>query len=975
MLNRVATPQEAARNPSRGAGQIASDPSRAAMDHVPDQGVAQRSNRTFGKVAPSTEATGPAAHDFSRISVQPNRDSAEHAMPHHVNDVLSSPGQPLARGLRRYFEPRFGTDFGQVKVHDGPAAKATARALEADAYAFGNHVVLGSSDARRASTPHLRTMAHELAHVVQQQGQSVDVAASVSRPGDQAEIEADTAAEQVLAGAEPIIRWHPGAACVSRQDLGAAQSATSQPFYQEALDALASERGLIITLVRSQIIPASVPALEKLVELCRAIDAGAKEKVDSALGAFLAVEAGRLPPATPSTSLLAEMTARMIAMGLSNQADRLRRWGVNREVTTMPSIAGPYADALYAWDAVLDRLKQGIPETGASEGLKALDRLLVFLDQLVRERFSLDAGAIEQDAKRRAAHPDNFFIQRERSISVYAADLARLIHDTYAALQAPFQLVLDQAAADLAGGRGDAFLVAAKDRLETRLRPLIDRADKSQHPGGIPVETTKSEFNKGGGSHHDALANTEAAAAKRSVRINFYDAEQTPWAASEKSSNIAEVFIARRSQIAFLEEFYGVATDEEGKLKDQAVENAAAMASLGPGSVRLHNDDDWRNFVLAKFELRAATHGADDAFVSVINLMRSYMQAFTTHTPYNIEDFGDNHLTKTFPRDLAGRLIHDCGVYALRTAYILSLLRDHPKLQLRFDYVVLPVHVGLLITGKGLSTFLVHNDTITRFTAAQIQAMRGQWDQLNEQGGHGGPARRATDARFSGELMAHAFIGDVDIPYKPIGVASTAGKPMAVKTRLWSQYTRDVAPAADRLFGPSVRDLDSPNYQFHLKYLSLLGLRKKYHNEAIVPLWNYEANSIWDRHKPLIKAASDARQQASPDQAAAAQAAYDAAVDAYEVELQAAMEKVYQAGTEVFRAQFHLQQYIDNHPEIFASGAEVASAARISGMFGALGWSGERWEWALYSHLLELRAGTNLEAPFEKREARISPWN
>jgi hypothetical protein len=37
-----------------------------------------------------------------------------------VNEVLSSPGQPLDRGTRAFMEPRFGHDFSQARVHPAP---------------------------------------------------------------------------------------------------------------------------------------------------------------------------------------------------------------------------------------------------------------------------------------------------------------------------------------------------------------------------------------------------------------------------------------------------------------------------------------------------------------------------------------------------------------------------------------------------------------------------------------------------------------------------------------------------------------------------------------------------------------------------------------------------------------------------------------------------------------------------------------
>jgi hypothetical protein len=48
-----------------------------------------------------------------------------------VGAALRSPGRPLYQGTRAYFEPRFGHDFGWVRIHADAPAAASARALGA----------------------------------------------------------------------------------------------------------------------------------------------------------------------------------------------------------------------------------------------------------------------------------------------------------------------------------------------------------------------------------------------------------------------------------------------------------------------------------------------------------------------------------------------------------------------------------------------------------------------------------------------------------------------------------------------------------------------------------------------------------------------------------------------------------------------------------------------------------------------------
>jgi outer membrane protein OmpA-like peptidoglycan-associated protein len=74
------------------------------------------------------------------------------------------PGQPLARAVRDFMEPRFGTGFGDVRVHTDQAAARASAALGAEAFTYGSDVYYGAGKA--PSNDELT--AHELSHVVQQ---------------------------------------------------------------------------------------------------------------------------------------------------------------------------------------------------------------------------------------------------------------------------------------------------------------------------------------------------------------------------------------------------------------------------------------------------------------------------------------------------------------------------------------------------------------------------------------------------------------------------------------------------------------------------------------------------------------------------------------------------------------------------------------------------------------------------------------
>ena len=85
-----------------------------------------------------------------------------------VHTVIGSTGQPLDLATRAFMEPRFGRDFSQVRVHTDATAVESARALGAHAYTVGSNIVFGQGKLAPASSSGRRLIAHELAHVIQQ---------------------------------------------------------------------------------------------------------------------------------------------------------------------------------------------------------------------------------------------------------------------------------------------------------------------------------------------------------------------------------------------------------------------------------------------------------------------------------------------------------------------------------------------------------------------------------------------------------------------------------------------------------------------------------------------------------------------------------------------------------------------------------------------------------------------------------------
>ena len=97
-------------------------------------------------------------------------------------DGLRDGGRPLPRSVRTYFEPRFGQDFGGVRVHTGAQASEIAQAVNARAFTVGREVVFGAGEYAPGTSEGKRLLAHELTHVMQQSQTSGSVNHAIPQP-------------------------------------------------------------------------------------------------------------------------------------------------------------------------------------------------------------------------------------------------------------------------------------------------------------------------------------------------------------------------------------------------------------------------------------------------------------------------------------------------------------------------------------------------------------------------------------------------------------------------------------------------------------------------------------------------------------------------------------------------------------------------------------------------------------------------
>jgi Domain of unknown function (DUF4157) len=175
---------------------------------------------------PATEHADPMGHSFGQIAVEPAPDAAPQMKPRvsqpgdshereadqmadavmrmpaaeaatsgdttatsaatrqagETGAIPDSDGQPLDMATRAYMEPRFGHNFGNVRVHTDEQAAQAASGYRARAYTLGSDIVFGAQEYAPETPAGRHLLAHELTHVVQQEGDTTAAAAVQREP-------------------------------------------------------------------------------------------------------------------------------------------------------------------------------------------------------------------------------------------------------------------------------------------------------------------------------------------------------------------------------------------------------------------------------------------------------------------------------------------------------------------------------------------------------------------------------------------------------------------------------------------------------------------------------------------------------------------------------------------------------------------------------------------------------------------------
>lgn len=743
------------------------------------------------------------------------RPSPASSLPPAVQRVIGGAGQPLDEATRRSMEVRLNDDFGDVRLHADAAAAASARAVGALAYTVGRHIAFGAGQAVESPAGR-RLLAHELVHVQQQRG------------------------------ASPMLQRKP--------DPQAA--ATPTKFYQAVADEIALQEAdqarqlqekKYSILVHQQL---NYKPLKALLALAKAVDEARRDDIPALLDAFIAIDHGP-PMRALQRDVLVAIVSRLFVLGLDAQGDQLRTHYGKQEArdSWIRSDSGLHARDIAIYRGMTEQVTAGADWSDNARARATMALYLRVLAPLRDEMFGMDTFERGHEAREglRTGVEQTHGAARWRG-------LFDALRQLLTAMSAGLQALIDRAADELRSGQaaGAATLTTVRELVEQSITPEVLKTRKRTEPDGLNppkvieeslawmrVDITSTEVTDGRGQLRDAFDRT------RGVAVTTY----TPGVSGvrELQTSVVDLFEQRVVQVAALARLYGQ-TDllrqdrpAEARRRDDAGANARTLKALTAAgkTMRLNSDDDWREFVLQKYRdlTGAGGQGKGDALAAIMALLQDYLQAFTIHARFtNLYDqgsFTDAYFNRPFPKALSGQLVQDCGVYALRVAYILSLVAT--PLNLRVRFMRLPVHLGLIIDGTDLPTWFVHNNHFTSYSATNLAAMKQVWVD------HGGNAK--DDDAFLAEVSSGEFIqGPLDMPYRLSDARLGGADAKAVQRSLWTQYQR---VAGQDVFGASTNKRGGASENFHNRYLGITERFREWHNRDFIPYWNETGPAHW----------------------------------------------------------------------------------------------------------------------------------
>ncbi|WP_324764733.1 hypothetical protein SO078_27800 (plasmid) [Sinorhizobium meliloti] len=622
-------------------------------------------------------------------------------------------------------------------------------------------------------------------------------------------------------------------------------------FYREVDDAIARN-------------PPNVGDLVVLKKLCEAVEADDKSAVARLTRELVNLSGVEDPLHAISYELFHAVMARILLSGWFEEFDLLINWPQTRFGTKNERVADN-------WNGIVTIVKEQPRSLGLlteQNREKEWQRTLNGLDGAMRHFAKVDLPP----AARMGAPPEGpTFYER-----ILPEQLLETIEQFYRILQILFQQMLELAVVKLERDNNDAaglrklqdlqlslwILLSPKDiQNDVKIKTVLDeqKVQNNRRTMVLNKMIRVAEFRYGrSGARPHRFLDAFPPHASRSVIFNSLDREdrEEPYVRGER---IGSIQVSRDRQLAYFLVTYGHTWDPNQRLTQAHLFRRALIKGRHGGRLRLVENDELIAFLysffaetLAEFTRQAPTavdksKAGVNAWRATVDMASVYFGQVTTHSRLNLTEGPPNYLTHTFPRNLIGRLLQDCGVHAVRSAYILlSVLNRingvHAELAgpIRARWVRLPLHVGMLIQTGNFGVVVQHNEYASVTDNDELSSIRTAWERQPHESDPSDP--NDATLKFHEDLTANGFSSDLDMPISSIPILE-AGEPVTTHT-IWNSYQKKVVPS--QLFTRLVGASNAPQYQFDVRYLRLSELEREWYNRHVLRFWNTECFAIWE---------------------------------------------------------------------------------------------------------------------------------
>jgi len=133
--------------------------SEREAERIADQVVRSDESNTTRQVSPKIQLSGNTGGTEGEELSTDREDQLRSSL---------NGGRPLDATTRSFFEPRFGYDFSDVRIHTGPDVDRAAQSIDAEAFTIGSDIAIRSDRYNPGTRSGDRLLAHELTHVAQQ---------------------------------------------------------------------------------------------------------------------------------------------------------------------------------------------------------------------------------------------------------------------------------------------------------------------------------------------------------------------------------------------------------------------------------------------------------------------------------------------------------------------------------------------------------------------------------------------------------------------------------------------------------------------------------------------------------------------------------------------------------------------------------------------------------------------------------------